>query len=95
LLPEQDTFALLATAFVVFMLTCAIMAGILLRFVPQIVPLAALALSAGMALLVTAVTALFVRRTIRRGASRIDPQAHQFGVWGEDSRQRPKNLRRR
>jgi hypothetical protein len=47
------------------------------------------------AALVTTVSAVVVRTIIQRGASRLDPGAHSFGVWEEDARQRRKNLRRK
>jgi MFS family permease len=95
LLPEQDTFALLATAFVIFALSFAVALGLLLRVAPGIEPLPALGISSVSALLVTALTALWVRRTVEHGAARIDQDENSFGVWGEDARKRRKNLRKR
>ncbi len=95
LLPEQDIFALLATAFVVFALSFAVMFGLLRQFVTGLEMLPALGISLIVALLVTGVTAAFVQYTIRRGAARIDPHASEFGVWGEDARKRTKSLRRK
>lgn len=95
LLPEQDTFALLAAAVVIFALTFAITLGLCLRFLPTMLPLAGFVISLIIALVVTLVAAIIIHQVVKRGAARIDPQQSTFGVWGEDDRKRPKNLRHR
>ncbi|MBZ0303328.1 MAG: hypothetical protein K8J31_26535 [Anaerolineae bacterium] len=95
LLPDQDVFALAATAFIVFALSFAVVLGVLLRLIPALALLPALGLSAASALLVTLLTALIIKYTLDRGAARIKSDELTFEVWGEDARQRRKNLRRR
>lgn len=93
LLPEQDLFALLAAAFVVFALTSAVMFGLLRRLTPAIDILQALGVSLTVAALVTGVTAAFIHYTVKRGTDH--PHTDEFGVWGEDARKRTKNLRKK
>lgn len=96
-LPADDWIVLAGTAFIIFLMSFALILGILLRF-PLFAGLTTpwmLLISLFGAVLVTVVTAVAVRALMKRGASRIDPDAHTFGVWGEDARQRPKNLRRK
>jgi hypothetical protein len=95
--PEADSLALMATAFVIFLLSFAIVMGVLLRFGPaaEIGLGATLLISSLCALLLTGLTLLLLRRSLRRGQSKIDPEAQAFSVWDEDARKRRKNLRRR
>ena len=95
--PGDEVIVLLGTAFIIFIMTFALLLGILLRlslFAGLPTPLMLLISLFGAAM-VTGVTAVAVRAMLRRGARRLDPKTHSFGVWEEDARQRPKNLRRR
>jgi hypothetical protein len=96
-MPEGDHLALLATALVIFLLSFAIVMGVLLRFGPaaQIGLGATLLISSLVALIITVISALLVGRGLERARQKIDPAAQVFSVWDEDARERRKNLRRR
>ncbi len=93
--PMPDTFALWGAALVGFLAAFTALLLGLLRLIPADEGnLGALLLvSAAGALLVTIVTAFGVRALARRSAAGLED--HTFRVWGEDQRQKPKNLRRR
>ena len=86
-LPADELVVLMGTAFIIFLMSFALLRGILLR-VSLFAGLPTswmLLISLFGAALVTSVTAVAVRAMLRRGAS---PDAHSFGVWEEDARQR-------
>ncbi len=93
--PMPDVFALWGAALIGFLAAFTVLLLGLLRLVPPNEGnLAALLLISGLgALLVTLVTAFGIRALARRSAARLED--HAFRVWGEDQRQKPKNLRRR
>lgn len=95
--PDQDRLALIATGVIIWLLSFALAVGVLLRFGPaaQIGLPAVLGISMASAGLITGSTLLFIKRTLDRGRSRLNPENQTFGVWGEDARQKRKNLRRR
>lgn len=95
LLPEQDLFALLAMAFVMFMVSFAVFLGVLLRLASGLDTLLLVELSLLGALIVTGVTALSVKMYLRRSAAHLSTEDQGFSVWGEDRRKRPKNYRKR
>jgi Co/Zn/Cd efflux system component len=96
-MPESDSLALIATALVIFLLSFAIVMGVLLRFGPaaEIGLQATLLISGLLAFIVTGLSAVLVRRSLQRANRKLDPEAHSFSVWDEDARKRGKNLRRR
>ncbi len=85
-LPMADTFALLAAAFCVFLISFAVLLLALLQSDPPMQAGAALGLSALFGLLVTLATALLVRVMVRRGQTKLED--HRFSVWDEDQRKR-------
>jgi hypothetical protein len=95
--PDQDRLALIATGLIVWLLSFALAVGFMLRFGPaaQIGLPGVLGISGVSAGLLTGSTLLFIKRTLDRGRARLDPDDQMFGVWGEDARQKRKNMRRR
>ena len=95
--PTDEFVVLLGTAFIIFIMSFALMLGVLLR-VPLFAGLSTplmLLISLFAAAMVTSITAMIVRALLRRDARRLKPDVHRFGVWEEDARQRPRNLRRK
>ena len=95
--PADEVWVLAGTALIIFILCFALLFGILLR-VPAFANLNVLLMlfiSLFGAGFVTTITAGVLRYIFQRDAKRMDPEAHTFGVWQEDARRRPKNLRRK
>ena len=95
--PTDSALAVMATALIIFLLSFAIVVGVLLRFGPagEIGLGTTLLIGLISALLVTAVTAWLVGRGLKRASQKITSEDYAFKVWDEDARERRKNLRRR
>ena len=100
-LPEHSALALAGIALIVFLLSFAIVLGILLRWGSIRLEISLL-LSLMSGLLAVIFMALAVRFTIQRTVPRTpidsetkDTYSGAWGVWGEDAKTRSKNLRRR
>ena len=95
--PESDTFALVAAAFCMFLITFALTLGVFLYFTDQnestLAP--ALLISALVGLIATAITAVAITRFVERGKQKINRDEQDFSVWDEDNRNKAKNLRKR
>lgn len=87
--PDQDTFAILAGAFCLFLVVAALIFGLLARFTTLIDTALAVALliSAAVGLTATGAAAVLVVRMIAQGKQKIKQEDYRFGVWEEDKRQ--------
>jgi MFS family permease len=96
-IPHQDTFALMAGAFVVFIVTSGLTLASILNLTEQTEAtfFGALAVSVLVGVAATALSVLFVVRLIERGKQKINLEEQIFSVWEEDKRDKPKNLRKR
>jgi hypothetical protein len=95
--PDTDTFALMAGAFIVFIVTSGLTLALILQFTEQTEAtfLVALVISGLFGIATTGISAFLVVRLIERGKKKIDPEEQSFSVWAEDKRNKPKNLRYR
>ncbi len=84
--PMADTFALLAGAFCLFVISFACTLLALLRFMPGMNSGLVVLISLLAGLLVTALTAVLVWAFSKRGSKNVED--HSFRVWEEDQRQR-------
>ena len=95
--PDTDTFALMAGAFIIFIVTGGLTLAVLLQFIEQTEAafLIALVISVIIGIITTAISAILVVRLIERGKKKLNPEELAFSVWEEDKRNKPKNLRQR
>ncbi len=105
-LPEQSTLVLVGISTIVFLLSFAIVLGILLRWgsALQMGWEISILLSLISGLLAVSIIALAVRVTIQRTTPQTTPSGEgetrdtysgAWGVWDEDARRRGKNLHKR
>ncbi len=96
-LPGDDIVVVLASGLIVFLLSFAVFTGLLLNsgLAVSIELGPTLLISALLALVVTVLSAYFLKRSLDRAAAKIDPDQHVFSVWDEDQRKRPRDFRRR
>jgi hypothetical protein len=101
-LPEHSVLVLVGLAMIVFLMSFAIVLGILLRWgsALQLGLEISLLISLISGLLAVGVMALAVRITIQRTTPTTSRETSEvrsgaWGVWGEDARTRNKNLRNR
>jgi ABC-type Co2+ transport system permease subunit len=94
--PNSDTFALVAAAFCMFLITFALTLGVILYFTEQNESTftSALLISAVVGLIATAITAVVIVRFVERGKQKISRDEQDFSVWDEDKRKKPKNMRK-
>jgi uncharacterized SAM-binding protein YcdF (DUF218 family) len=95
--PDTDAFALIAGAFIEFIVVTGLTLAIILQFVEQTEAafIVALIISTLVGLVTTAVSALLIVRFIERGKKKINLDQLNFSVWEEDKRNKPKNFRQR
>lgn len=95
--PDTDTFALIAGAFIIFIVTGGLTLAVMLQFIEQTEAafIIALIISTLVGVLTTIISSLLVVRLIERGKKKINPEELAFSVWEEDKRNKPKNLRQR
>jgi len=95
--PDTDTFALIAGAFIIFIVTGGLTLALLLQFIEQTEAafVVALVISVVVGMTMTAISAILVVWLIQRGKKQIDAEELSFTVWEEDKRDKPKNLRYR
>lgn len=95
--PDTDTFALIAGAFIAFIVTSGLTLALILQFTEQTETtfMLALAISVLTGIVITTILAVLAVRFIERGKKKINPEELAFSVWEEDKRKKPKNLRQR
>lgn len=86
--PDQDTFAILAGSFCLFLVVSALTLGLIARFTTLVETalVVALLISAAMGLAATGAVAVLAVRMIAQGKEKIKQEDYRFGVWEEDKR---------
>ncbi len=95
--PDTDTFAIIAGAFIMFIVTSGLTLALILQLTEQTEAtfIAALLMSVLVGMVTTGISAFLVVRMIERGKKKINLEEQSFSVWEEDKRNKPKNLRHR